>query len=149
VIAGIHWSGRGSEHRQKTLRTWWDLQPEIGALESALDGALAGRGGCAVITGEAEIGKSRLIRELSQMAADRRVAAVTGRAVPASTSGPYRPVTEVQLQLLRTRPLPDDPSMAPWLSHLAALVPCPTTVRPTQEARPDRPPSGGRPCWRA
>jgi tetratricopeptide (TPR) repeat protein len=96
---------------------------EIQALESALAGALAGRGGCAVITGEAGIGKSRLIRELARMAADRQVPVMMGRVVPASTSAPYRPVTEALLQLLRRRPLPDDPSLAPWLPHLSALLP--------------------------
>jgi predicted ATPase len=96
---------------------------EIGALESALAGVLAGRGGCAVITGEAGIGKSRLIRELARMAADRQVPVVMGRAVPASASAPYRPVTEALLQLLRRCPLPDDPALAPWLPHLAVLLP--------------------------
>jgi len=96
---------------------------EIQALESALAGALAGEGGCAVITGEAGIGKSRLIRELSRLADARRVPVVAGRAVPASTSAPYRPVTEALLQLLRRRPLPDDPSLAPWLPHLSVLLP--------------------------
>jgi DNA-binding CsgD family transcriptional regulator/tetratricopeptide (TPR) repeat protein len=96
---------------------------EIEVLESALAGALAGQGGCAVITGEAGIGKSRLMRELARMAAGRQVLVVTGRAVPASTSAPYRPVTEALLQLLRRHPLPDDPSLAPWLPHLAALLP--------------------------
>jgi DNA-binding CsgD family transcriptional regulator len=96
---------------------------EIRALESALTGALAGQGGCAVITGEAGIGKSRLIRELARLAAGRQVPVVTGRAVPASASTAYRPVTEALLQLLRSRPLPGDPSLAPWLPHLAALLP--------------------------
>jgi AAA ATPase domain len=96
---------------------------EIQALESALAGALAGEGGCVVVTGEAGIGKSRLIRELAQMAAGRQVLVLTGRAVPASASAPYRPVTEALLQLLRRRPLPDDPALAPWLPHLAALLP--------------------------
>ena len=96
---------------------------EIQALESALAGAIAGRGGCAVITGEAGIGKSRLIRELARMAANHQVLMVTGRAIPSSTSVPYRPVTEALLQLLRRRPLPDDPSLAPWLPHLAVLLP--------------------------
>ncbi|HLK72241.1 MAG TPA: AAA family ATPase [Streptosporangiaceae bacterium] len=98
-------------------------RPEIQALESALAGVLAGRGGCAVITGEAGIGKSRLIRELARMAAGRQVPVVMGRAVPASASAPYRPVTEALLQLLRSRPLPDDLSLAPWLPHLAVLLP--------------------------
>jgi DNA-binding CsgD family transcriptional regulator len=96
---------------------------EIQALESALAQALTGQGGCAVISGEAGIGKSRLIRELSQMAAARRVPVVAGRAVPASSSAPYRPVTEALLQLLRRRPLPDDPSLARWLPQLTALLP--------------------------
>src|ERR1700747_3192450 len=104
---------------------------EIQALESALAGALAGQGGCAVITGEAAIGKSRLIRELARMAADRQVPVMMGRAVPASTSAPYRPVTEALLQLLRRRPLPDDPSLAPWLPHLPALLPGVTADVPT------------------
>jgi DNA-binding CsgD family transcriptional regulator len=96
---------------------------EIQALESALAGALAGQGGCAVITGEAGIGKSRLMRELARLAASRQVPVVMGRAVPASASAPYRPVTEALLQLLRRRPLTDDPSLAPWLPHLTALLP--------------------------
>jgi MoxR-like ATPase len=57
---------------------------EIQALESALAGVLAGRGGCAVITGEAGIGKSRLIRELARMAAGRHVPVVMGRRSPAA-----------------------------------------------------------------
>ena len=83
-------------------------------MESALAGALAGWGGCAVLTGEAGIGKSRLIRELARIAADRQVPVIMGRVVPASTSAPYQPVTEALLQLLRRRPLPDDRPLAPW-----------------------------------
>jgi DNA-binding CsgD family transcriptional regulator len=96
---------------------------EVQALESALDEAMAGRGGCVVVTGEAGIGKSRLLRELARLADDRHVPAVTGRAVPAAASAPYRPVTEALQQLLRRRRLPDDPSLAPWLPHLAVLLP--------------------------
>jgi DNA-binding CsgD family transcriptional regulator len=96
---------------------------QLQALELALAGTLTGQGGCAVVTGEAGIGKSRLIRELARLAAAQQVPVVTGRAVPASASAPYRPVTEALLQLLRRRPLPDDPALAPWLPHLTAVVP--------------------------
>ena len=96
---------------------------ETQALELALGRSAVGPGGCAVITGEAGIGKSRLMRQLARMAAGRQVLVVMGRAVPASAGAPYRPVTEALLQLLRRRPLPDDPSLAPWLPHLTALPP--------------------------
>ena len=95
---------------------------ELRTLASALEAAVAGRGGFVAVTGEAGVGKSRLLRELARMAADRHVPVVAGRAVPASTTA-YRPLTEALLQLLRGAPVPEDPSLGPWLSHLAALVP--------------------------
>ena len=97
--------------------------PEVGALETALEDMLGGRGGCLVITGEAGIGKSRLIRELVQMAAGRGATVISGRAVPSSANAAYRPLTEALLQLLRDQPLPEDPSLGPWLPHLATVIP--------------------------
>ena len=96
---------------------------EVSALATAIDGALAGRGGCVAVTGEAGIGKSRLVAKTARMAAERGMRVVSGRAVPASTAVAFRPISEVLLQLLRRRPLPDDPALRPWLSHLAALLP--------------------------
>lgn len=48
---------------------------------------------------------------------------VTGRAVPASATAAYRPVAEALLQLMRHKPLPDDPGLGPWLPALQPLVP--------------------------
>jgi AAA ATPase-like protein len=86
-------------------------QAEVRALESALAGALAGQGGCAVITGEVGIGKSRLIRELATMAADRQVPVVMGQPLLFAVS-------------LRTEPLSPASDLArrqrgrPGLLHL-------------------------------
>ncbi|HZR12179.1 MAG TPA: LuxR family transcriptional regulator [Acidimicrobiia bacterium] len=96
---------------------------ELSRLDASLTGALDGRGGCVVLSGEPGIGKSRLVRELTARAAAHGVPTVCGRAVPSSTSVPYRPLTEALLQLLRDRDLPDDERFAPWRGALGALLP--------------------------
>ena len=96
---------------------------ELGALDRALDEALAGSGALAVLTGEAGIGKSRLARELAARARGIGAAAVVGRAVPSGTATPYLPLTEALLQALRDREVPDDAGFAPWRPVLGALVP--------------------------
>jgi len=110
---------------------------EVQALKSALGEAVAGRGGCVLITGEAGIGKSRLVRELVRLAVDEGVRVAGGRAVPAAATTAYRPFSEALLQLLRDVALPDDPSLAPWLPHLGAFLPGLTVV-----GGPAEPPAG-------
>jgi DNA-binding CsgD family transcriptional regulator len=95
---------------------------ELRALTDALACARGGHGGVVFVTGEAGVGKSRLVRELTTRARTLGAAVVTGRAVPDS-AGPYRPLTEALLQALRRRPLPDDAGFAPWRPALAAIVP--------------------------
>ena len=72
-----------------------------------------------------------------------RGAVVTGRAVPASASTPYRPLTEALLQALRDRAFPDDADLAPWLPALRGR-----SSRPWRRmARPvTRPRCGARRC---
>jgi DNA-binding CsgD family transcriptional regulator len=98
-------------------------QVELRALDDALDAACNGRGGCAVVTGEPGIGKSRLVRELVVRAGQGGVPVVSGRAVPSAVNAPYRPLTEALLQLLRDRAVPPDPALAPWLAALGPLLP--------------------------
>jgi predicted ATPase len=54
---------------------------ELIALGAALDSALGGAGQIVCLTGEAAIGKSRLARELVEMAQARGVAVAIGRGV--------------------------------------------------------------------
>jgi DNA-binding CsgD family transcriptional regulator/tetratricopeptide (TPR) repeat protein len=96
---------------------------ELQTLKTALRSAVDGRGGLALLTGAAGIGKSRLVRELTAIAAEQAVPVAVGRAVPTSTSAAYRPLTQALLHLLRDRPFPQDPGLAPWLPALASIVP--------------------------
>jgi hypothetical protein len=69
------------------------------------------------------MGKSRLAREVSGWATEHHVRTVSGRAVPASASTAYRPLTGARLQLLRSEPFPDDPGLASWLPALDPVIP--------------------------
>ena len=96
---------------------------ELGMLRAALSAAAGGAGGLVFVTGEAGIGKSRLVREIQSDARARDVAVLAGRAAPGGASTPYRPLTEALLQALRDRSVPDDPDLGPWLPALGAIVP--------------------------
>ena len=86
---------------------------ELQAVDAALSAAMAGHGGCVVITGEPGIGKSRLALETASRAADRGIRVVTSRAVPQSATAAYRPLTDALVQLLRDRAVPDDATWSP------------------------------------
>jgi len=88
-----------------------------------LGAALNGVGSVAFVTGEAGIGKSRLARELVDIASSRGAIVAVGRGVPSGTTTPYRPLTEALLHCLRDREWPSDPDFTPWLPVLSAIVP--------------------------
>ena len=113
-------------------------QAELSALDAALDAAFGGAGRMVFVTGEPGIGKSRLAREVAGRAQAAGATVITGWAVPAGSSTPYRPLTEALLQALRAeralgdRPrgdralgasLADDADLRPWLPALSAIVP--------------------------
>jgi DNA-binding CsgD family transcriptional regulator len=96
---------------------------QIVALTSALDDAAMGQGGVVLITGEAGVGKTRLARDLSALAASRGLLTLTGRATQSPVPAPYRPVAEALIGVARDGLALDSPGMADYRAVLGTLVP--------------------------
>jgi len=71
---------------------------QVAALTRLLDLARAGQGQIALLSGEAGIGKSRLVAEISIQAAQRGFTCLTGRSFETDRAFPYAPL----IDLLRT-----------------------------------------------
>jgi len=96
---------------------------EARRLEAALTAAGKGRGGVVLITGEAGIGKSRLVREAARAAEALGFVVLTGRAVATDVPTPFRPFAEALASAGRAGRLPDGTELGPFRSALGRLVP--------------------------
>ena len=92
-------------------------------LQAALVRAEAGRGGAVFLTGEAGIGKSRLVRETARAGGARGLTVLTGRAVAGGVPAPFRPFAEALVSTGRARGLPDSAELDPFRPALGRLVP--------------------------
>jgi len=96
---------------------------ELAALADIFGQAASGHGACVVVTGEAGVGKTRLVTEAAGRARERGQAVLVGRSTPTDRVSPLRPLGEALLDGLRDRRPPDDPALAPYLPALGTLVP--------------------------
>ena len=94
---------------------------EVAILRRAVDEARSGTGGVVLITGEAGIGKSRLVREAALCAAEAGLTVLSGRAVP--QGGAYRPLVDALLGQLRDATMSESPELRPFRSALSRLIP--------------------------
>jgi DNA-binding CsgD family transcriptional regulator/tetratricopeptide (TPR) repeat protein len=94
---------------------------EAASLGAALDIACEGRGGVVFVVGEAGIGKSRLVHEVSSMAAVRGARVLRGRAVPGSGGAAFRALSEALAPVVAETVF--EAELAPWLPALAAILP--------------------------
>ncbi len=90
---------------------------------SALADAGRGSGGVLLVSGEAGVGKSRLVRELVSAARDSGMQVLFGRAVQADVPIPFRPLAEAFLSHFRSQGVPDLPDLAPYRPALGRLLP--------------------------
>jgi predicted ATPase len=96
---------------------------ELAALAEIFSRAASGRGACVMVTGEAGVGKTRLVTEAGTGARDRGQVVLIGRSTPTDQVSPLRPLGETLLDGLRDRRPPDDPVLRPYLPALGTLVP--------------------------
>jgi DNA-binding NarL/FixJ family response regulator/tetratricopeptide (TPR) repeat protein len=96
---------------------------EWSKLSAALDGIGQGHGGVICLTGEAGIGKSRLVAEFCSVAGERGLSVLLGRAVDAGASVPFRPLFEALSSYFRPFGLATNAEVEPMRETLAQLVP--------------------------
>ncbi len=96
---------------------------ELEALADGLDRAADGNGGVFILVGDAGIGKSRLAREATSLAASRGFHVLIGRATESAVPVPFRPIGEALMKLARAGVVPDTLEMTGHLPALASLVP--------------------------
>lgn len=92
-------------------------------LRRALDRLSDGHGATLVVTGEAGVGKSRLLREVATEGAHRGARVLNGRAVERDSPHPFRPIAEALFSHLRASGPPQARELTPFLPILGRLVP--------------------------
>ncbi len=100
-----------------------DRRTELRTLTSALDAAGQGHGRAVFVTGDAGIGKSRLVTEATAEAAERGFFVLSGRATESSVPVPFRPITEALMGAARAGVVPEAPGIADYRAALGTLVP--------------------------
>ncbi|HET9257967.1 MAG TPA: ATP-binding protein [Pseudonocardiaceae bacterium] len=95
---------------------------ELAAARQLVGAVSRGRGSTLLVTGEAGIGKSRLVAEVAALVTGAGLTVLTGHAVPGG--GTYRAVAETLAGPLREHPLLlDSPRLRPYWPALRRLIP--------------------------
>ncbi len=103
------------------MRAMVGRDAELATARRVLAASRAGDGGVLLVTGEAGIGKSRLLTELAALAGADGYAVLSGRAVPGG--GTYRAVSEAVAGHLRETRLEDSAELRPFRAALGRIAP--------------------------
>ncbi len=96
---------------------------DLDALAALVDRAATGSGSCVIVTGEAGVGKTRLVTEAAARARAGGHPILLGRASPTDRESPLRPLAEALLGALRDVPPPADEALRPYRPAVGRLVP--------------------------
>ncbi len=91
---------------------------ELGRLLTLLDDAAAGRAVVALVSGDAGVGKSRLVGEVSRLAASRGFTVLSGQCAELGDSVPYLPLADALRSAAQATGVRDALSSRPALSRL-------------------------------
>ena len=94
---------------------------ERAAVERVLAAARDGHGRMLLVTGEAGIGKSRMLDEAARLAAGAGMAVLSGRAVEGG--GTFRPIADALIAHLRDREVTESAALRPYRWALQRIVP--------------------------
>jgi hypothetical protein len=98
-------------------------QSELAALQRGLEEALAGRSSLFLVTGEAGMGKSRLVEEVTSVARSQGMRVLTGRCWEAVEAPAYWPWIQVLRQLCADLDTSELRASAQGAQEIAQLVP--------------------------
>ena len=98
--------------------------PELAHLGQLIDHLVGGRGSTVLVTGEAGIGKTRLVGEARLLASSRGVRVLQGAAFELDQALPYGPIADLLREFIEAR-RPDEvvAELGPALVPLARLLP--------------------------
>jgi DNA-binding CsgD family transcriptional regulator/tetratricopeptide (TPR) repeat protein len=96
-------------------------QSEMAALRAAVEGVRSGLGGVVFLVGEAGIGKTRLVGEVTRLAEQAGLRVLRGRA--ATPAVQFRPIAEALLSMVRNSGPPEDAELIPYRPALSRLIP--------------------------
>ena len=97
---------------------------ELSQLDYAVAAVQDGAGRCVLVSGEAGIGKNRLLAEIRDRAADRGFFTLTGRCFEQDRSFPYAPLIDMLHSFLTRKAVADKfDALGPLATELVKLLP--------------------------
>jgi adenylate cyclase len=118
-------SAESGQHQQQTRHVCVGREVEIAQVTAHLETAQHGLGRFVAITGEAGIGKTRLVDAVLEQTADRSVQVLRGTSYEITRDLPFQPIRGALRTYLLQHLSPEQARwiLGPWASHVALLIP--------------------------